>query len=172
MSNSRAKGLNTTVHTDKQPVHNKTWSWIKSVLHRAGGMLVETNKFQCDIWRFFNGIAEVSGILGLDAVSWVISYPHFERLCLLLHSGRVQEWLLGLLEPEDEDTAILRNVDNYSPNDTAPHRRRPESSTSLSLYMGHSKILVRSEKQICTTAVHQLLRTSTRSYVIVNYRTD
>jgi len=38
---------------------------------------------------------------------------------------------LGLLCPEDDGTAIFRNVGNYSPNGTASRPARLESSATL-----------------------------------------
>jgi hypothetical protein len=41
------------------------------------------------------------------------------------------EEVLGLLEFEDEDLALLRNIGNYIPVDTAEPLRRLESASSL-----------------------------------------
>jgi len=39
--------------------------------------------------------------------------------------------VLGLPDPEAEDTVFLQNVGNYSTINTAPHSRRTESSETL-----------------------------------------
>jgi hypothetical protein len=44
-------------------------------------------------------------------------------------SSNPRTWTeLGVLDPEDEGTNILRNVGNYSPNNTASHPRTLASS--------------------------------------------
>jgi len=39
-------------------------------------------------------------------------------------------FLLRLLDPEDDGATVPRNVRNYTPNDTAPHPSRLESSAA------------------------------------------
>jgi len=41
--------------------------------------------------------------------------------------------LRGLLDPEDDGTRFVRNVENRSPNETASHQRRPESAPESSV---------------------------------------
>ena len=41
-----------------------------------------------------------------------------------------KSFLFALLDPEDEDTMILRNVANHSPKNTASHPRRLEPSAA------------------------------------------
>ena len=41
------------------------------------------------------------------------------------------EFLLGLSDPEDEGNTVLRNIENYSPNDRASHPQSLESSCMI-----------------------------------------
>jgi len=40
---------------------------------------------------------------------------------------------IGVLIPQDEDTAVLQNIGNYLPNNTAAHAGRFESSPPVTL---------------------------------------
>jgi hypothetical protein len=55
----------------------------------------------------------------------------FRRIVVPSYSGSDITVFLGLADPEDEATTILRNIRNYSPSDTASYPRRLESSEML-----------------------------------------
>lgn len=52
-------------------------------------------------------------------VFWVVT------VCIL------GEFLLGLSDPEDEGTMVLRNIGNYSPKDRESHPKSLESSCMI-----------------------------------------
>ena len=49
----------------------------------------------------------------------------------MLKASATKRFGVGYVSPENDSITIPRNVDNYSPNDTASHPRRTESSATL-----------------------------------------
>jgi hypothetical protein len=65
------------------------------------------------------GVAEVSSVVGCDAVSlWGVVPDVSSRF--LVHSSSCLSTLLGLLEPNDEN----KNTGNHLSNDTTSHLTR------------------------------------------------
>ena len=64
---------------------------------------------------------------------WSSGYRRFEGSWYFKSHAFHQAFLRGLLDPEYEGTTFLRNVQNRSPNDTAPRHSRPESSPEGSI---------------------------------------
>jgi hypothetical protein len=56
------------------------------------------------------------------------NYSFCHENCGFIHCVNLTSCLLGLSDPEDGGTTILRNVANRSPNDTESHLRRLEFS--------------------------------------------
>jgi hypothetical protein len=56
-----------------------------------------------------------------------------ERFSTFRKAQRFIRILRGLLDPEDCGTRFVQNVENRSPNVTAPHHRRPESPPEFSV---------------------------------------
>jgi len=59
------------------------------------------------------------------------------------------KFLLGLSDPEDEGTMVLRNIGNYLPNDRASHPKSLESSCM---------ILSKTASHFCIKYLYKIIR--------------
>jgi hypothetical protein len=110
---------------------------------------VNSHILSCERWSSHSGVAEDSSLLGRHVVPQVKKFPTFRRKIVLpswstkqsktldyltlkrkessffrVKQSTVFDWLAL----EDGSNTFLRNVGNYLTYDTAPYRRRPESS--------------------------------------------
>jgi len=92
-----------------------------------------------------------ASILGRDTVLFGLYFSTFRKIAIPSSFGSIilvfplikytqlscAAVLLGLLDHENENITILRNVGSCSPNETASHSRKPESSARCSSTLPH-----------------------------------
>jgi len=111
------------------------------------------NSISTKIWGTHNGVVEGTSCLGCGAVTGC-KVPPASKDCsafILQHSKKKHTFLLGMLDPEDEDTIILQNMENYSLNDKASQHRQLASSLLHQYhtkYLWHNIILVHQNKTL------------------------
>jgi hypothetical protein len=87
---------------------------FKEMMKKVTDIFEETPLSNGDVSGSHNGAAEDSSVLGCYAVS--VDEKMFRKNYILHLWGQAGQEVL--LDPEDKCTATLRNVGNYSPNNT------------------------------------------------------